>query len=610
MKLSETEAKNSYRYKWIMGRLMPYLKPVWFRLLLGIVIAIPLGLLDGVTAFALKPYLYYVVGQQDLHFNLFGNAYTLTSAMFAAIIPFGVIAFAGIQGVLRYLNAYLSEWTSKRITNGIMVDLFKNLIRQDTKFFDDNSSGIIQSRYLNDPQQTSERLVDNLKNIITSFFGALGLIIVMLYSSWKLAGVGVLVLCFAFLPVAWIRKTIKKTSNQDMVISGNIRTYVNEAYLGNKIVTSYKLQNRQEKLYEKEIHNSFNVAMTLVKRAGWMSPIMYLIASFGIAFVLWFGTKLITTGQLTTGGFASFVTSLLLLYKPIKTLGNTITSIQKVFVALCRIFELFDIQPEITNGQNPEKFRELQNGITLENVSFEYVKDVPVLKNINLSVKKNETLAIVGNSGGGKSTLINLIARLYDVSSGSIKFDDTDIRNISLDSLRDNIAVVFQDNFLFSGTIRDNIVMGNPSASDEDVKNALKLSFLDETVNEMQDGLNTIIGENGIALSGGQRQRVAIARAIIKNAPIIILDEATSALDNQSEAIVQKAIDNLMKEKTVFVIAHRLSTIKNADRIAVINEGELAELGTHDELLAIKGGVYASLYEMQFKNGEFQHANV
>lgn len=601
MKLSETEAQNSYRYKWILERLYPYLKPVMGRLILGILLAVPLGLLDGVTAFALKPYLDYVVNQNDFNYAFMGKEYVLTAGMFAAIIPFAVIFFAGLQGVLRYINTYLSEWTSKRITNGIMVDLYKNLVVQDTKFFDENSSGLIQSRYLNDPQQTSERLVDNMKNIISSLFGALGLIFVMLYSSWQLACVGVAVLLIAFVPVALIRNIIKQTSNRDMVINGNIRTYVNEAYLGNKIITSYRLQDRQNALYKQEVRNSFDVNMKLVKRAGWMSPLMYLIASFGIAFVLWYGTNLITTGKITTGSFASFVTSLLLLYKPVKTLGTTITKIQKIFVALCRIFELFDIQPEISEAQNPVPFNGLQKGITLENVCFEYTKDTPVLKNINLTINKNETLAIVGNSGGGKSTLINLIARLYDVTSGSIKFDDTDIRNLSLNNLRDNIAVVFQDNFLFSGSIKDNILMGNPNATDADVHKAIKLAFLEDTISEMKDGLNTIIGENGIALSGGQRQRVAIARAIIKNAPIIILDEATSALDNQSEAIVQKAIDNLMKEKTVFVIAHRLSTIQNADRIAVINEGELAELGSHDELIKIQGGVYASLYEMQFK---------
>ena len=223
---------------------------------------------------------------------------------------------------------------------------------------------------------------------------------------------------------------------------------------------------------------------------------------------------------------------------------------------------------------------------------------------MNLNIAKNETLAIVGNSGGGKSTLVNLIPRFYDVTSGSIKIDGLDIREYSIESLRQNIAMVFQDNFLFSGTIRENIMMGNPDATEAELEQAIESAHLQEMIAELPDGLDTMLGERGLTLSGGQRQRVAIARAMIKNTPIVILDEATSALDNKSEAIVQKALDNLIKNKTVFVIAHRLSTIKNADRIAVINEGELAELGNHEELLHIPNGIYKSLYEMQFKKQE------
>ena len=233
-------------------------------------------------------------------------------------------------------------------------------------------------------------------------------------------------------------------------------------------------------------------------------------------------------------------------------------------------------------------------------MDFEYTKGKKVLKNINLKVNKGETIALVGNSGGGKSTLVSLIPRFYDVTSGSIRIDGTDIRDYKLFSLRQNISVVFQDNFLFSGTIKENILLGKENATEDEVKNALKMAYLDEFVATLKDGINTQIGERGMLLSGGQKQRVAIARAFLKNAPIVILDEATSALDNKSEAIVQKAIDNLMKDKTVFVIAHRLSTIQNADRIAVINEGVLAELGSHEELMKIQNGKYKALYEMQF----------
>jgi subfamily B ATP-binding cassette protein MsbA len=340
--------------------------------------------------------------------------------------------------------------------------------------------------------------------------------------------------------------------------------------------------------------------MSLTKRSGWMSPLMYLIASIGIAVVLGYGTQLITSGQMTAGSFASFVTSLLLLYKPVKSLGNTMTGIQSTFVAMGRVFELFDLYPEIKDSENAIEMRELNNEIEFKNVFFEYVSDRVVLKNINLKVKKGETLAIVGNSGGGKSTLISLLPRFYDVTSGSITIDGIDLRNLTMDSLRKNIALVFQDNFLFSGTIRENILMGNCDAGENELKQAIKSAHLEEMLAELPNGLDTLIGERGTTLSGGQRQRVAIARAMITTAPIIVLDEATSALDNKSEKIVQKALDNLMNDKTVFVIAHRLSTIQNADRIAVINEGELVELGTHDELMNIKDGKYKYLYEMQF----------
>ena len=604
MKLSNTTAQNSFRYGWLLSRIFPYIKPYWFRILLGFAIAIPLGLLDGVTAFALKPYMDYVIGGKEFTFSWHSLNFAITSIQMSFILPIGVVLFAALQGVLRYLNGYFSSWTSARITNDVKFDLFDRLIHMHPQFFDENSSGIIISRYMGDPGTASAGIVDNIKTITTSLCGALGLIAVMLYSSWKLAFIGVLVLCIAFIPVALIRKRIKEASNKNMVIGGNITTNINETYSGNKVITAYGLQDRQSKYFRQQTWDSYNVGMSLYKRAGWMSPLMYLIASFGIATVLGFGTYLINSGQMTAGSFASFVTSLLLLYKPVKTLGNTITGIQNIFVAMGRVFELFDLHPEITEKENPIVLIELNNFIEFKNVDFEYIENHPVLKNLNLKINKNETLALVGNSGGGKSTLVNLIPRFYDIKSGSITIDDVDIREFSLASLRKNISMVFQDNFLFSGTIRENIMMGNPEANEDELNNAIKYAHLEEMMAELPQGLDTMLGERGLTLSGGQRQRVAIARAILRNAPIVILDEATSALDNESEAIVQKAMDNLMKNKTVFIIAHRLSTIKNADRIAVINEGELVELGTHEELMNIENGQYKALYEMQFKKQE------
>lgn len=604
MKLETTTAKNSFKYSWLLSRIFPYIKPYLFRIILGFMVAIPLGLLDGVTAFALKPYMDYVIGGKSFAVDWHGISFSINPIQMAFILPIGVILFAAFQGVLRYLNGYLSTWTSQRITNDVKFDLFDRLIHMHPQFFDENSSGVIIQRYMNDPATASNGIVENIKTITTSLFGALGLIAVMLYSSWKLAIIGVIVLCAAFLPVALIRKRIKEASNKNMVIGGNITTNINETYSGNKIMAAYELQDRQNKYFKDQTWKSFNVNMSLYKRSGWMSPIMYIIASFGIATVLGVGTYLINSGEMTAGSFASFVTSLLLLYKPVKTLGNTLTGIQNIFVAMGRVFELFDLETEIKDCKNPKTLTGINNNISFEHVYFEYIPNHPVLKDINLNISKNETLAIVGNSGGGKSTLVNLLPRFYDIKSGSIKFDGVDIREYSIKSLRHNISMVFQDNFLYSGTVKENIMMGKPDATDEELISAIKSAHLEETIKELPQGLETLLGERGLTLSGGQRQRVAIARAMLRNAPIVILDEATSALDNESEAIVQKAMDNLMQNKTVFVIAHRLSTIKNANRIAVINEGELVELGTHEELMSIENGEYKHLYEMQFRTQE------
>ena len=331
---------------------------------------------------------------------------------------------------------------------------------------------------------------------------------------------------------------------------------------------------------------------------------MHVIVSIGIAVAIGYGSHLIMSNQITSGNFVSFITALILLYTPVKNIGNNLNAVQFSFFSIEKIFDVLDSTPEICDKPTAQKLSGISSEIRFKDVNFEYVENVPVLKNINLDIKKGETIAFVGNSGGGKTTIVNLIPRFYDIKSGSITIDGIDIRDYTLESLRQNIAVVFQDNFLFSGTIRENILLGNETATDEDIQKAVKMAYLDDFIESLQDGLNTVIGERGVLLSGGQKQRVAIARAFLKDSPIIILDEATSALDNKAEAVVQMAIDNLMKDKTVFVIAHRLSTIQNANKIVVINEGNIVEMGTHEELLQIEGGTYKSLYEMQFKKQE------
>ncbi len=290
-----------------------------------------------------------------------------------------------------------------------------------------------------------------------------------------------------------------------------------------------------------------------------------------------------------------------MLYTPLKSLGGNFNSMVMSFMAIDRVFNILNAEPQIQDTPGAKEFDGKLKKIEFDNLCFEYVPGAPVLKDINLKVARGDTIALVGNSGGGKSTLVSLLPRFYDPTCGSIKIDGVDIRDFTLKSLRRNIAVVFQDNFLFAGTIRENIMLGNDAATDEDLQRAIKMAYLDDFISTLPNGVDTQIGERGILLSGGQKQRVAIARAFLKNAPILVLDEATSALDNKAEAVVQKAIENLMEDKTVFVIAHRLSTIRNATKIVVINHGEIVEAGTHSDLLNIEGGAYRALHDMQFK---------
>ncbi|HIS89390.1 TPA: ATP-binding cassette domain-containing protein [Candidatus Avigastranaerophilus faecigallinarum] len=565
----------------------PYVKPIWFRALLSMLICIPIGSLDAVIALALKPYMDLVMVEK----NLYSPWY----------IPLGIVAFTSIQGVLKYLSSYLSTWVGMKITNGLKFDLYKKLLTLPTSFYDKRNSGDIVFQFNNMADSACSGLLSNLSIFIQRIFSSISLVAVLFYNSWQLALIAIFVLGCAFAPVAKLQKLIKEVMEKTVVADASIITAYNETYAGNKTIISYNLENTEINKFDWILKNIFKLRIKMVQKTQWLSPFMHVIVSIGIAAAIGYGSHLILTEQITAGNFVSFITALILLYTPVKNIGNNLNAVQMSFFAIEQIFEKLAIIPSIRNKENAKILSPDYSKITFKNVNFEYVPKRPVLKNINLEIKKGETIALVGNSGGGKTTIVNLLPRFYDVVSGNIYIDDVDIRDYTLESLRSNISVVFQDNFLFSGTIKENILFGKLNATEDEIQNAVKMAYLDEFLITLKDGINTQIGERGILLSGGQKQRVAIARAFIKNAPIVILDEATSALDNKSEAIVQKAIDNLMKDKTVFVIAHRLSTIQNADRIAVINEGSLVELGNHEELMKIPNGKYKTLYEMQFK---------
>ena len=584
------ELLNKQRFILNYSRMWPYVKPIWFRALCSMLICIPIGSLDAVIALALKPYMDLVMVEKSIASPWY--------------IPLGIVAFTAIQGLLKYLSSYLSTWVGMRITNGLKFDLYKKLLTLPTSYYDKMNSGDVVFQFNNMADNACSGLLNNLSVFIQRIFSSISLVAVLFYNSWQLALIAVVVLGCAFAPVANIQKRIKDVMSKAMAADSTIITAYNETYNGNKTITSYNLSNSQINKFSTILNNIFKMRIKMVQKTQWLSPFMHVIVSVGIAAAIGYGSHLIMSGKITSGNFVSFITALILLYTPVKNIGNNLNSVQMSFFAIEKIFEKLDMIPAIRDKQDAKTLERSHNVIEFKNVCFEYNKNVPVLSNINLQVNKGQTIAFVGNSGGGKTTIVNLIPRFYDIKSGSITIDGIDIRDYTLQSLRENIAVVFQDNFLFSGTIKENILLGNPKANDEMIDKAVKMAYLDDFVIGLKDGLNTQIGERGILLSGGQKQRVAIARAFLKDAPIIILDEATSALDNKAEAVVQKAIDNLMKDKTVFVIAHRLSTIQNSDKIVVINQGKIVEIGNHEELLSIENGAYKTLYNMQFKKQE------
>lgn len=568
-------------------RMWPYIKPYWFRAALGVALTVPVGALDGAVAMFLKPFMDKVMVDKQPHFS--------------AMIPFLIVGFTVVQGILIYSSNYLNTWVANKITIGVKRKLYEKLLSMDTSYFDQNNSGTIMFRYSNDAETASTGLINNLKQFLSKTFSSISLVCVLIYNSWQLAIIAIAVLVFFVWPMAKVRRKMKEIMERTVGNLSYVMTIYNETFAGNKTIRSFTLEEEFKNRFHNVTDLTFALAMKMVKGTNWLSPLMHIIMSIGIALVIGCGSYLIVSGRISSGNFVAFIAALMMLYTPLKGVGNNYVSIQNSFLAIDRIFDILDLQPNIKDLSTAKELKEVKKGIKFEHVHFGYVQGREVLHDINLEIPVGTTMALVGNSGGGKTTISALLPRLYDIQKGSIKIDGADIKDISQSSLRKQIAMVFQDNFLFSGTIRENILLGNAQASEETIWTALKSACLDEFVKELPNKLDTEIGERGILLSGGQKQRLAIARAFVKNAPIVILDEATSALDNKSEKVVQEALDNLMKNRTVIVIAHRLSTIQNADKIVVINDGKIAEQGSHEELLKQKGAYYA-LYAMQFKN--------
>ncbi len=578
--------KNNFVQNYL--KMWPFVKPIWFISLLSLVIGVPIGSLDATIALFLKPYTDLVIVSNN--------------AQAPWYLPFLIVGFTIIQGVLLYLSAFLTAYAGGKLNLNVKEALYNKLLSLDPKYYDEQNSGRILMRFSSDADLACSGLLSNLKNLVTRVCSTLSLLCVLIYTSWQLSIIAIIILAITVAPLTTVRRLLKKIIAKNTDVISTINTKYNETYSGNRTILAYNLQDTQRNSFIMNLNEIFKLSVKLVKRTAWISPFMHFSVSIGISLTIAYGSWLIVQGTITAGDFVSFLAALLMMYTPLKAMGNTIVNIQQGFLAIERIYDILDIEPDIQNSPEALKITNFDHAIKFQNVNFSYREGIPVLHDFSLEIKKNESIALVGNSGGGKSTIVSLLPRFYDIQSGAITIDGNNIKNIEIEALRSQITIVFQDNFLFNGTIRDNILLGKANATEEEIRQAIKAAYLDEFIAELENGLDTPIGERGNLLSGGQKQRVAIARAFLRNSPILILDEATSALDNKSEAIVQKAIENLMANKTVIIIAHRLSTIKNVDKIAFIQEGSLAEFGTHNELMNIKNGHYKTLYNLQFKS--------
>tara|TARA_Y100001960_G_C14755167_1_gene870822 strand:+ start:804 stop:2552 length:1749 start_codon:yes stop_codon:yes gene_type:complete len=569
-----------------MKKLWPYVRPYKGRAIVALLIAIPLGGLDAVIAYSLKPFMDSVMIEKSVE-----------TAMY---VPLVIIGFSVLQALLGYASTYLNSWVGAKITQNLQGEMFKKLVNFESKFFDEMESGDIVIRFSNDVNMACAWLLNHIKVFIVRLFSTISLAGVLLYHSWQLALVAIAVLFISLYPLATYRRRIKKFTQQSIEESGSLTTNYSQVSGGNKVIASYNLQEGQINNFFESLHTLFRLTMKMTQRTAFLPSVMSLCVSVGIAIIIWYGSYLIVNGVITGGTFVSFIAALIMLYNPIKRIGNNYAEVQKSLMALERIFELMEKEITIRDKDNAKTLRGVKESIEFKDIVFEYEEGKPVLKGVSLKSKIGQTTALVGNSGGGKSTLVNLLPRFYDPQQGQILIDGKDINDYSLKSLRDNISIVLQDNFLFTGTIGENITLGKKYTKKQ-INNALEAACLNTFIDSLELGLDTQVGERGVLLSGGQKQRISIARAILKDSPIVILDEATSALDNKSEKVVQKAMEKLMEGRTVFVIAHRLSTIVNADNIAVINNGKVVEQGTHEQLVGKEGGAYAALHAMQGK---------
>ena len=503
-----------------------------------------------------------------------------------------------IKGAASYGESFIMTCVGQKIIFDIQERLFKHLVNSDLRFFNDHHSGDLLSRFSNDVTLMRNAVSTTLSSIGKDLLTFVFLAGLMFYRDAVLATFAFVVFPSAIIPIVLLGRKMKKVTNETQTNLGTFSGYLTQIFQGIRIVKAYSAENKEISRIKNQINKLITLVVKSAKIKSALHPISECIAGLAIICVLTYGGIQIMNDQKTVGDLISFLGALLISYEPIRRLTQLSANMQEGLAAAKRVFDIIDIKPKINNIEKPKILSQPIESIEFKNVSFFYNDDKKILNDISFDVKKGQTIAFVGKSGAGKSTIINLIPRFYDVTNGEISINNLNIKDIDLKNLRDQIAIVTQENILFDASFYDNIAYGNPEASYEEVIKSSRLAMADEFISNSPDGYQTIVGENGIRISGGQRQRISIARAMLKNSPILLLDEATSSLDTNSEKAVQKALEELMKNRTTIIVAHRLSSIVNADIIYVLDDGMIKEFGNHSNLLKEKG-IYFNLWKAQ-----------
>ena len=514
------------------------------------------------------------------------------------LIPLAIVILYFLKGLFHFVSHYFMGWVGIRVVTDMRDKIYHHLQTLSLAFFTKNPTGVLMSRISNDTNLLQTIVSNTPVSLIRSILNIVVLSGYTFWVNWKLAAMSYLVIFWAIIPIQLFGKKSRKFSTKSQRKIADIAKFLFETISGIRIVKAFGMEEYETQRFSEENFRFFKIRLRRLRIRALATPSMELIGGIASAGILYYGGLNVIKGYMTTGEFFSFVAAFAMMYKPVRELNKLNQTVQEGLAAAVRTFELLDSKAEIVDKPGAITLPLIKEKIEFKNVSFKY-EDETVLKDINLKVNVGEIIAIVGTSGAGKSTMANLMPRFYDVNSGAILIDGTDIRDSTLKSLRDQIAMVTQEIILFNDTIKNNISYGSLDKPEQEIIAAAKAAYAHEFILENPGGYDGMIGERGVKLSGGQKQRIAIARALLKNSPILILDEATSSLDSKAEAEVQVALEKLMEGRTTFIIAHRLSTIKKAHRIIVLSDGNMVEEGTHSELMA-REGEYHKLYKMQF----------